>query len=128
MLNDDLVVGDDDAFDHQPQDALLERKGGRGQLGLELLTKGGDRLGQRRGLLGLGQLCRQHLLPLLHLLPRLPQPLPALFEFIQFQGPHLVGIEQTLLLARQRRALAPQALDLPLGIGEFWSLPLALLA
>ena len=64
----------------------------------------------------MGHLALQRLLPLLELLLGLTQPLATPFQLVQLEGTDLIGIEQALVLSRERRSLALQALEFALGV------------
>jgi len=118
VLDDDFLVGDDDAFHHQPQDPLLGLERWVGELCAEPRAERLHRPRQGRRPLRLGDLLGHHLLPLPYPLPRLAEALPTLLQLVQLHGPDLVGVDEALLLPREGGALLPEALQLPLGVGE----------
>jgi hypothetical protein len=71
---------------------------------------------------------RHDALALLRLLLGLAQSLSALFEFVELDGANLIRIDQSLLFAREGLLLPPQALQLSLGIRDWWTVSLLLLA
>ena len=127
MLEDDLVVGDDDAFDDEPEHPLACRKRGICQQRRDALAERSDRRSPVHGLLGLRHLSCYQLLPLLDLLPRVAQALTPLLPFVYLDGPDLIGINEALFLPRERQPLPLQALELPCGIRAVRTLSLLLL-
>lgn len=126
MSDDDGVIGDVDPLDDEAQDLLLDREGRVGQLPAEPRTEGRDCFRQGLRPLRCGDLAGHDLLTLPELLPRLAEPLSALLQLVQLDGPDLVGVDQALLLPLERRALAPESLQFPLGVGELRPVTLVL--
>ena len=116
MLDDDLLIGDGDALHDQPQDLLLGLERWVGELAAEPRAERFHRLRQGRRPLRLSDLLGHHLLALPELLPGLAEPLPALLQFGQLDGPDLVGVDQPLLLPGQGGPLPLKALQLALAI------------
>ena len=126
-MDGDLLIGDDNALNHQAQDPLLELEGGLDQLSTEALTEGRDHILQPSRLLRLSQLGCQQLHSVFRLLAGVAETLPTLLQLGQLEYPNLVRINQALLFPLKRRSVALQPLELPLGIRELRPLPALLL-
>jgi hypothetical protein len=124
----DLLVGDEDALHYQPQYLLLELEGRARQPRADPLAELRDGLLKCRCSFGLYLLSLQHLLSLVKLFARLPQPPSALFELIELDGPSLVGIDQALLFPLQCRPPIAHSLQLPLRICCLRPFPFLLLS
>jgi hypothetical protein len=69
-------------------------------------------------LVQLSNLLPHELGSLLELAGGCPQVLPTRLQLLQLHGPELVGIQQSLLLARERRLLLLELLQLTLHIAQ----------
>jgi hypothetical protein len=128
VLDGDLIIGHYDAFHDQSQNFLLHLEGWLGQLRLNPRAASGHRLLQGCGLLRLHHLPPDNLRPLLQPMLRLTEALSADPQLVQLEDAHLVRVQQPLLLVGERRALARDPLQLPLGIGERRALAVLLFA
>jgi hypothetical protein len=128
VSDQDLLVGDEDALHYQPQYLLLELEGRARQPRADPLAELRDGLLKCRCSFGLYLLSLQHLLSLVKLFARLPQPPSALFELIELDGPSLVGIDQALLFPLQCRPPIAHSLQLPLRICCLRPFPFLLLS